>query len=64
MLGRLTDEERVADFRRRAEELRTVADGMSHADSAAILRRMADQHEAMADRLDNETHMPTAPDPH
>ena len=37
-------------YRQRAEELRTIADSMIHADTANILRHLADQHDAMADR--------------
>ena len=48
------DKEQADSHRARGAELRAVADGMIDADSAKILRRLADQHDATADKLDGQ----------
>jgi hypothetical protein len=57
-----TDQERAANYRRRAKELRAVADATGHADSGAILRRLADQHDAMADKIEARMRQLQKPD--
>jgi hypothetical protein len=49
-----TPEERVRTYRSRAEEIRTAADGMRHADSQATFLRIARDYDLMADTLEGK----------
>ncbi len=47
-----TREERVTTYRLRAEEIRTAAESMRHAESRAAFLRIARDYDLMADNLD------------
>ena len=49
-----TREERVRTYRLRAEEIRTVADGMRHRESRATFLRIARDYDLMADNLEDQ----------
>jgi hypothetical protein len=55
--------DKAADYRRRAQELRTLIATMRNADTAAILRHLADQHDAMAARLEAQAAAARTPGP-
>ena len=49
-----TREERIKTYRLRAEEIRTAAENMRHAESRATFLRIARDYELMADNLEGQ----------
>lgn len=49
-----TREERVTTYRLRAEEIRTAAENMRHAESRATFLRIARDYDVMADNLESQ----------
>ena len=52
---------RTAEWRKRAEELRAIAEEFNHAQARDDLLRLADQWEAMAEREERRQRLQRAP---
>jgi hypothetical protein len=50
----MTPEERVRHYRRRAEELRSAAEGMHNPESRATFRRIARDYDVMAQSVETQ----------
>jgi hypothetical protein len=51
---------RARYYRLKAEELRTAADGMDHAQARLTILRLADNYDRLADTMDGVTPPPSA----
>jgi len=53
--------QRAARYRVRAEEIRSAAETMSHADSRVALMRLAESYERLASKIEVGSQAPPAP---